>query len=289
MNDLYVAITIVGLVSLGAGLLAAYAGSRVSRGKATLLCVLVVGLIVAHVLWVSDRPWVARVLPFSNVIVLGSALPPLVAGLAGLAWRLIPGNVARRGFLLAALIGACGFRALGPVFVSPMPETNDRWRHGVCLQTSPATCSPAAAATLLRAHGIPATEGEMAGLCLTRERGTAAHGLYRGLKLKTAGTPWDVEVFHTDPAGLRAMSPGAAILTVRLDRNPGIDPRYEQLWGWLPGVRHTVVLFEFTDDGKVEMGDPSIGRERWSANDLRVLWHGEAMRLVRRRSKSAAG
>lgn len=174
------------------------------------------------------------------------------------------------------------FRALGPVFVSPMPETNDRWRDGVCLQTSPATCSPAAAATLLRAHGIPATEREMAGLCLTREGGTAAHGLYRGLKLKTAGTPWDVEVIDTDAAGLRAMSPGAAILTVRLDRTPGTDSRYEQLWGWTPGVRHTVVFYRFTGDGKVEMGDPSVGRERWSAKDLGVLWHGEGMRLVRR-------
>ena len=155
----------------------------------------------------------------------------------------------------------------------------------MCVQTTPATCSPAAAATLLRAHGIAATEAEMAALCLTRERGTAALGLYRGLKLKTAGTPWDVEVFHTDPAGLRALVPaGPAILTVRFDPGPGIDPRYEQLWGWLPGVQHTVVVFGFTAaaDGKVEMGDPVAGREHWSAKDLSVLWHGEGMRLVKR-------
>jgi hypothetical protein len=282
VTDLYLAIAIVALASLAALLLALRVGSRVSRKTATALCVLVLALVVAHVLWVSDRPWVARVLPVSSVIVLGNALPPLVAFLAGLSWRLIPGNVARRGMLLAALVGVCAFRSFGPVFVSPVPSTNDRWRRGVCLQTSPATCSAAAAATLLRAHGIDATESEMARLCLTRERGTAAHGLYRGLKLKTAGTPWDVEVFDTDPAGLRAMAPPAAVLTVRLDPTPGIDPRYEQLWGWTPGVQHTVVFFRFTDDGKVEMGDPSVGRERWSAKDLSVLWHGEGMRLVRR-------
>ena len=285
MNDLYLAITLVGfasVVALAAGLLV---GARASRRTATLLCVVVVALIVAHVRWVSDRPWVARVLPVSSVIVLGNALPPLAAALAGLAWRLIPGNVLRRGVLLVALLVICGHRSFAPAFASPPPLAGDRWRHGVCIQTSPATCSAAAAATLLRAHGIKATEAEMARLCLTGGRGTAAHGLYRGLKLKTAGTAWDVEVFHTDTAGLRAMAPAPSILTVRLDPAPGIDPRYEQLWGWTPGLQHTVVFFGFTDeDGgdKVRMGDPAVGREHWSAKDLHVLWHGEGVRLVRR-------
>jgi len=254
----------------------------VSRGTATVLCVLVVGVIVAHVRWVSDRAWVAGVLPVSSVIVMGNALPPLVAALAGLAWRLIPGHFVRRGILLLPLVLLCGFHAFAPAFPSPPPLAGNRWRQGVCLQTSPATCSAAAAATLLRAHGIDTTEAEMARLCLTRERGTAAHGLYRGLKLKTAGTSWDVEVFDTDSAGLRAMAPSPGILTVRLDPTPGIDPRYEQLWGWTPGVQHTVVFFGFIDNGKIEMGDPAIGREHWSANDLGVLWHGEGVRLVKR-------
>jgi hypothetical protein len=45
-----------------------------------------------------------------------------------------------------------------------------------------------------------------------------------------------------------------------------------------------VVFFRFDDDagGKVEMGDPAIGRENWSARDIGVLWHGEGLRLVRR-------
>ena len=282
MNDLYFAIAVVGFVSVGTLLLAILVGQRVSRRTATLLCVLVVGLIVAHVMWVSDRAWVARVLPVSSVIILGNALPPLVAALAGLAWRLIPGHVVRRSLLLLPLVVLCGHRSIAPAFATPPPRAGNRWRQQVCIQTSPATCSAAAAATLLRAHGIDTTEAEMVRLCLTGERGTAAHGLYRGLKLKTAGTPWDVEVFDTDAAGLRAMAPSACILTVRLDATAGIDPRYEQLWGWTPGVQHTVVFFRFTEDGKVEMGDPAVGREHWSAKDLHVLWHGEGVRLVER-------
>jgi hypothetical protein len=282
LNDLYLAIGIVVCVSVGALLLALLVAKNVSRRTATLLCVLVVGLIVAHVKWVSDRAWVSRVLPASSVIILGNALPPLVAALAGLAWRLIPGHAVRRGLLLLPLVALCGVRSFAPAFASPPPLAGNRWRHEVCIQTSPATCSAAAAATLLRAHGIDTTEAEMVRLCLTGARGTAAHGLYRGLKLKTAGTPWDVEVFDTDTAGLRARAPSVCILTVRLDATAGIDPRYEQLWGWTPGVRHTVVFFRFTDDGKVEMGDPAVGREHWSAKDLHVLWHGEGVRLVPR-------
>ena len=122
----------------------------------------------------------------------------------------------------------------------------------------------------------------MARLCLTTDRGTTNHGLYRGLRLKTAGTPWNVESFRTDSAGLRGFS-GPALLVVRLDTGSAVDPRYEKLWGWTPGVSHTVVFFGFSDGGtKTEMGDPGVGREQWSARDLHVLWHGEGLRLVRR-------
>jgi hypothetical protein len=59
--------------------------------------------------------------------------------------------------------------------------------------------------------------------------------------------------------------------------------RYTKDFGWVPGVSHSAVLFRFTSDGhQVEMGDPSVGREDWSRDDLRVLWHGDGMRLVPR-------
>jgi hypothetical protein len=222
------------------------------------------------------------VLPVSSVPLLGNWLLPAVAALAGLAWRLIPGGVVRRGVLLVPLLGLCVHRTLAPVLATPPADLANQWSGGVCLQTSPATCSAAAAATLLRAHGIDATEAEMARLCLTTLRGTMDQGVYRGLKLKTTGTPWDVEAFDTDATGLRKMT-GPVILSVRLDRSAGVDPRYEKLWGWQPGVSHTVVFFRFTEDGaKVEIGDPAVGREQWSARDLDVLWHGEGLSLFAR-------
>jgi hypothetical protein len=47
-------------------------------------------------------------------------------------------------------------------------------------------------------------------------------------------------------------------------------------------MRHTVVLFGVTSDGKVDIGDPSVGRELWDVADLNVLWQGNGFRLVAR-------
>jgi hypothetical protein len=283
MFDIYVSIAVVGVLATLGKVLSLHFGRTLSRRAGTLCCVAIVGLIVFHSFFVSGRLWIARLIPFSGVPVLGNAFLALVVGiLAGLAWRVIPGHAGRRTVLIATLLGATLVRSVGPVLGHPPAGLWNRWRHSVAIQTSPATCSPAAAATLLREHGIAATESEMAELCLTTTRGTTALGLYRGLKLKTAGSAWDVEPFQLDPAGLRKLD-GPAVLNVRLDRTPGVDPRYERLWGWTPGVSHTVVFLGFAHDGKVNIGDPAVGREQWFEGDLRVLWHGEGLRLVPRR------
>jgi hypothetical protein len=121
----------------------------------------------------------------------------------------------------------------------------------------------------------------MAELCLTRPAGTSMHGLYRGLKMKTAGTGRAVEAVRGDLDTLRAQR-GPVILSVKLQPRSDVDPRYEQLWGWTPGVAHTVVFYGFRPDGKAEIGDPAVGREHWRVQDLQVLWQGDGLRLVRR-------
>ena len=66
----------------------------------------------------------------------------------------------------------------------------------------------------MREHGIQASEQEMVELCLTRADGTPALGLYRGLKLKTRGTPWNVEVFRSGLEDLRNADRWPVILLV---------------------------------------------------------------------------
>ena len=281
MNDLRLAAAIMAAVTLGAFALGLRLGRRVPARAGAAVALAVCAFVVAFVFLLADHLVLARLLPFSAVIILGDWLPPAVALLAGLAWRRLPGRAWRRAVLVVPLVAVCGFRSYARVLGDVPPLGQARWKAGVCRQTSQASCGAAAAATLLKAHGIETTESEMATLCLTRAGGTTMHGLYRGLKLKTRGTGFDVEPFRGDLETLRREG-GPVILSVRLDPGPGVDPRYERLWGWAPGVNHTVVFFGFRGDGKTDVGDPAVGREHWREEDVRVLWHGEGLRLVRR-------
>jgi hypothetical protein len=74
----------------------------------------------------------------------------------------------RRSYTAALLAGVAGLAAVIPL-LGNVPKCGEHWdRLGTCLQTTRYTCSPAAAATLLRKYDIDATEQEMAELCLTR-------------------------------------------------------------------------------------------------------------------------
>jgi hypothetical protein len=70
------------------------------------------------------------------------------------------------------------------------------------------------------------------------------------------------------------------LLLVRLPERGVVDPRYEREWGWTPGLGHAVVMYGFAGKDRVDIGDPSIGREQWTVDDLGTLWHGWGLRLV---------
>jgi hypothetical protein len=119
----------------------------------------------------------------------------------------------------------------------------------------------------------------MALLCLTSRHGTQTLGLYRGLKLKTRGTPWDVYMFTGGTIDdLRGTGP--VLLSVEL-RPEVVTMRELQGGGWMLGVPHSVVLIGFIGHERVAIADPSFGRQIWTLNELRLLWHGEGVRLVR--------
>src|SRR5262245_18617879 len=240
MNDLVWGILIIGVLS--AILLVAML--RLSRALAprtnNLLAIMTVALMLANSLLVHDSVFLTHVLPVSNLVVVGNWSPLLVALLAGLIWWRVPPPDARRAAVVTALVLACLVAIYTPILSKP-PPMQDRWDRNVCLQTSRASCSPAAAATLLKRYGIKTSEQEMAMLCLTSDKGTSVHGLWRGLKLKTAGTGYDVYMFdHGRIDDLPGMGP--ALLTVELKADAKVDPVYERSWGWMPGVPHTVVL-----------------------------------------------
>ncbi|MCE9546954.1 MAG: hypothetical protein K8T25_15885 [Planctomycetia bacterium] len=244
------------------------------------------GLAGGSVLFVCLYGWfvhgkllVTSVLPLSNAILLGNGIALALAALAGVMagqscvprWRRWP--------FLIGLLGL-GVYSVACNFIGPAVSANDAWTpDGICLQSCPASCSPASAATLLRLHGLAATEQEMIGLCLTSEWGTPSLGLYRGLKIKTAGTPWRIELVRGTVDDLLSSRAGPVLLRIRLEAT---DDPAEGRWPWSQGIGHAVVLFGVDTSGRVEVGDPALGRDRWTRQDLKTRWRGEGLRLVRR-------
>ncbi|HCD03103.1 MAG TPA: hypothetical protein DER64_21530, partial [Planctomycetaceae bacterium] len=175
MQDLYLGLALMAVLSavaFAAGIALAGDRRRIGNGLA-------VGTVLLTILYIRfgwDDIRLAKLLPVSNLVIVGNLLPLSSTFLAGVVWRRI--DHWRRVVGVTALWIAGGYAAVAPM-LARTPVCQDNWTDiGICLQTTPATCTPACAATLLRIHGISATEGEMARLCLTGPHGTNWAGLY---------------------------------------------------------------------------------------------------------------
>ena len=286
MLDLYLGLTLVLAVSAAMFAVVVRFPRTSSRRQGLLLMVAVMAAMGLYTVFLRDSAQLVRALPFSNLIVLANWFPLFAAVLAALVWRHTSGGWLRRGWPIAALALTGLFAAVQPLLGLP-PKCENQWdADQICRQTTPFTCTPACAATMLASHGIPATEQEMAELCLTR-RGTTWQGLYRGLKIKTAGTPYTVQVFTCTADELRQLVPGWLILFGRhpAQRRGRSDlPTAIQLGRRV--LSHSVLLFDFAPNQRVDMADPDIGREQWTTEDLSVLFRGMGMRLVPRSGKA---
>jgi hypothetical protein len=283
----------VGDLITGCSIIAALAAAlfvltlRVTRPFPSRTLNLLALLTVCSLGWYIQNVWydvrLTRWLPYASLIVLGNWLPLFAAVLAAVAWQNAARSRVRQVILTGAMIATGSFALVYPMLGSA-PECGHRWdKMGTCLQTTKLTCSAACAATLLKRHGIDATEQEMAELCLTRQ-GTSWQGLYRGLKLKTAGTPWDVEILRCRPDELAQLADRPLILSVGLESGLPADTEFTREFGWVPGVNHSVVLTGFTKSGLAIIADPSIemSREQWDRPMLSTLWRGYAIQLVPR-------
>jgi hypothetical protein len=281
MTDLYIGLAITFAISAALLALGLFLGRRLAIRDAGLLIMFSVLLLLAYQKFAWDQVWLTRIFPFSNAVIVANFYPPLVAFMAGICWRRIPSRSLRKGLLLVPLV-VLSWLGVVRLLVTRPPIVTSRWSGRVCRQTSNASCSAAAGATLLRSIHISSSEREMADLCLTRPDGTSMLGLYRGLKLKLAGTAWKPVALdvHTVEE-LRAANGGPYLLSVELEPGTPNIEMYED-WGWGVGSRHSVVLFRFLPSGYADMGDPATGHERWTIDDLRVLWHGEGFRLASR-------
>jgi hypothetical protein len=282
MIDLWRAIAIVSLVSFLAGLLA-FRWSPTDRQRQMLIITFATAGMFAFLFYAAGRLYWAILIPNSAAIIWSNWTPLLSAIAAGVCAGIADTPRWRRALLSAALATTAVAAVLWPmlnVWLRPPPPGGNVWEHGVAIQTGWATCSPAAAATFLRAGGIWVSESEMVPRCLTDASGTPTLGLYRGLKITAQQHSRDVEALRLDLEELMSSSQFPIFIMVKLPRSGVDDPRYETNWGWVPGLGHSVVVLGKDDADGVLIGDPAIGLESWRRQDLEVLWHGDAIRFV---------
>ncbi|MCA9122981.1 MAG: hypothetical protein H6822_02985 [Planctomycetaceae bacterium] len=284
MVDLFLGMLLLAVASA----VALAAGLYVERQLSYRACdTLAIGVVLfagiyGHSIW--QRVALAELFPFSNLIVVANWFPIFAAFIIGLAWKRIPGGHCRRCLPSLALYLTAWFAVVTPI-LGESPRCDDVWTEdGFCAQSTEHTCTAASAASLLRLCGIEATEQEMADLCLTRT-GTTWQGLYRGLKLKTEATDWDVSVVRGDVGDLVAASSSPMILSVGLEWGREVDGAYEREFGWAPGLRHSVLMLSADGADRVEIADPNpdIGREIWTVDELSLLYRGPALQLVQRK------
>jgi len=285
MEDLYLGLVILAGLALLVFCLVVLCTRRLTIAQRTFLAGVAVTAMLLYVRFVWQNIALANWLPVANLVILGNWFPIFLAALAGIVLPMTNLPVARRAIVVTLLAAAGCYAALLPL-LGQAPQCEQRWsRWGDCVQTTDYTCTPASAATLLRAHGIAATEQEMAELCLTR-KGTSWLGLYRGLKLKTQGTSWDVEMVRCSVDELVRFADRPMIAEVGLQDDDRADPTFRSEFGWAPGRKHSVVLSGFSATGRAKIIDPApmIGREEWDTATLRVLWRGYGLRLIERPS-----
>lgn len=289
MNDIYGGIVGSLLISSLVGILLGRAVGRLSSAHRRLGMLLLVLTVLLYTAFVWDRVWLTQLLPVSNLIVVGNLFPLLAATLAGLVYHELRATARWRRWLNLTALGSMSLLAMFTPLIGSAPSCGNAWlNQRICLQTTDRTCTPACAATLLRHHGINATEQEMAQLCLTRG-GTTWQGLYHGLKRKTADSAWDVRIEQLDIKQLRQLGSAPAILRLGgagflSTKNGSLRQRDELELGLHSGIGHSVVLLRFINEHLIEVADPKpgVGIEVWTADELSRVWDGEVTHLVSR-------
>ena len=282
MVDLYLSLGVM-LTLCG---LAAFAGAALQKraGRATVVSaeVFVCLATAAYLNLLWDRPSLSRLLPFSSTIILGNWLPIMGSFFLGVCLKTERITFLRRILLAICMVAISGYSLAKPMLGKPPVCVPVMYDRTLDFQTTDQTCSAACAASLLRLHGVSANEKELANLCLTRH-GTHWLGVYRGLKLKTAGTTWDVVADEVSMQELLTGKLGTGILALSFhvaESGRTCDPE----WGFGSDVGHSVLILKSHSPAVLEVFDPApdYGFETWNKDVLASVRNGIMLRLVPR-------
>ncbi len=280
MSDLTIAILILGGLCLLALLAGVKVGAHPSGGIRLLLQVAAASLMLCYLVFFWNRPILAGWFPTSGLIILGNWLPIWGSFFLGMYIQSNAVCLPRRTVIGALTLVLVAYSGFAPILGEPPHVSNREQSMGALQQqTTPFTCSAACAVSLLRLHGLEATESELAELCLTRE-GTHWMGLYRGMMLKTEGTEWTVAVEEIDQDTVYLVN-SPSILALDIDTSVFPD---ELDHGFHSEVGHSVVYLGRTSPTCLTVFDPSpdYGIEDWNSEILGCVKGGVALKLVRR-------
>lgn len=146
----------------------------------------------------------------------------------------------------------------------PVPELGPmRVERGVCRQSTSYTCVAASLVTLLRSHGIPATETEMARMSFTEVYGgTTDSRAVQALEAKLAGQPFKVHFEEMDYPELMVV-PKPCVVAIR--------------WNYF--TAHMVPVLDASAHWVV-LGDPSQGVRRMPVDEFVRNWQNRGIYLT---------
>lgn len=194
--------------------------------------------------WFDSCVWYCefRSVPGTELLAggLGFAGGLVARGCGRVRWFRLPAVAV----LLLCTTGAIFVPHSKPFILPPKLERLDDSREGlVCMQSTGFSCGPACATTLLRLHGIPASERELARDCFTYGRGTENWYIARALRERGLR----VTVFtRMPPDGV----PAPCIA--------GVD---------LHGGGHYIVVLEDLGDA-YRTADPLVGESVWPKSTI---------------------
>lgn len=238
-----------------------------------IIALVLFGLLAGWTFRLSDSAFILKHFPNAYAFVLYDLFPILVTAILALLTAARPANRLRYGVYGVLWLAMNVYFFSAAVYI-PIRCGNE-WSGVCCLQTDSRTCGAAAAATLLKVHGIDTTEDEMKSACLTSLNGTSFWGLYHGLSTRAgaAGMGVEVEDFSCDEFLMRNQPAIVwVMLTPEMDAR---DKRYAGQWGWTVNVSHAVVFLGVARDGRLRIADPKIGVELWHPIGLHALWRNK--------------
>ena len=139
-----------------------------------------------------------------------------------------------------------------PVIAPVRVEFRERWSNGVCLQSTPSTCGPASAATLLRWFGHPASERALARECFSYGGGTENWYIARALRHRS------LEVRYVQLPVQPVLLPFPSIAGTQI--------------GGRGGAGHFIAILANLN-GQYLIGDPIGGRYLLAPDELRSRYY----------------